>query len=354
MNNAFSERLKMKEFIKKHEKLFKVLAILGIFALISLISAVILYLCGFLYFNEAGDLSINENLFVAFKDSWYGYVIVVLADIAVTSLLSFVPAISMAFIMLITTLYTNKWIAFAISFAGVLITSFMLYILGRFGGYALGKKVLGEEDCEKASELLNNKGLIFFPLMMMLPVFPDDALTMVAGTLKMSLKWFVPSIVIGRGIGVTAIVFGLSLFDFSTFEWWHWVLFISACAIGIALLFFCANKLNNYLASKNKEENLINSAEDNDEDNDEEIELNDKNAQVILDENRYPNGANSPTRHIEYTCPCGKGKIIDERVVGFGDYYAYIECKRCEKKYEVVTGMGYIWELKEKETANKK
>ena len=341
----------MKEFIKKHEKLFKVLAILLVFAAISLISAVVLYFCGFLYFNEAGDLSVNEDLFIATKDTWYGYVIVVLADIAVTSLLSFVPAISMAFIILIKTLYADPWIAFAISFAGVLITSFMLYILGRFGGYALGKKVLGEEDCEKASQLLNDKGLIFFPLMMMLPIFPDDALTMVAGTLKMSLKWFVPSIVIGRGIGVTAIVFGLSLFDFATFEWWHWVIFILACALAIAILFFCANKLNNYLGGKNKNTN----AEEIDEEIDEEeILLNDRNAVVLLDEQRYPNGANSPTRHIEYTCPCGKGKIIDERVVGFGDYYAYIDCKRCNKKYEVVTGQGYIWELEEKETVNSK
>ena len=79
-----------------------------------------------------------------------------------------------------------------------------------------------------------------------------------------------------------------------------------------------------------------------------EIKYNDSTARVLLDEERYPNGANSPTRHIEYACPCGKGRIIDERVVGFGDYYAYIKCKNCTKKYEVVTGCGHIWELEEK------
>lgn len=76
--------------------------------------------------------------------------------------------------------------------------------------------------------------------------------------------------------------------------------------------------------------------------------MNEKNATVLLDEDRYPNGANSPTRHIEYQCPCGKGKIIHERVVGFGDYSTWIECKRCEEKYKVVTGCGYIWELDKK------
>ena len=73
--------------------------------------------------------------------------------------------------------------------------------------------------------------------------------------------------------------------------------------------------------------------------------MNDRTAKVILDKDLYPNGANSPTRHIEYFCPCGKGKIIDERVIGFHDYYAYIDCPKCAKKYEIQTGCGYIWQL---------
>lgn len=258
----------MKNFFKKHEKLARVLILVAIFALISLISAQILYYCNFIKFDDAGDLAVNQELFDSFKNTWYGYLIVVLAEILVTSLLSFVPAISMAFIILVKSLYPNPVVAFIVSFSGVLLTSAMLYILGRFGGYALGKKFIGEEDCEKASRLLNNKGLIYFPMMMMFPVFPDDALVMVAGTLKMSLKWFIPSIIIGRGIGVVTIVFGLSLFDFNSFEWWHWVLFILACAIVIFAVFFCANRFNKYLENKNKKEEPVETTpkiEDNEE-----------------------------------------------------------------------------------------
>ena len=76
--------------------------------------------------------------------------------------------------------------------------------------------------------------------------------------------------------------------------------------------------------------------------------MTDRSAKILLDEDRYPDGANSPTRHIEYECPCGKGRIIDERVVGFADYCSWIDCKDCAKKYELVTGCGYIWELKRK------
>lgn len=73
--------------------------------------------------------------------------------------------------------------------------------------------------------------------------------------------------------------------------------------------------------------------------------LNDKTAKLVMSENRYPNGANCPTAHREYECPCGKGRIIDERVVGFGDYTAWIDCPDCQKNYRVLTGCGHIWEL---------
>ena len=244
---------KLKNFAKKYEKLTRILLMLLIFLSISVLSAIVLYLFGVIYYDEG--IQINRELFDSFKNTWYGYVIVVLAQIVITSLLSFVPGASMAFIILLKTLYENPIVAFVLAFSGVLLSSFMLYVLGRYGGYSLCKKIIGEEDCKKASNLLNNKGLIYFPMMMMFPVFPDDALVMVAGTLKMSLKWFIPSIVFGRGIGVVTIVFGLSLVPFDKFtSIWHWVGFILACAVLIAAVFFLANRFNKYLEKKNKKD----------------------------------------------------------------------------------------------------
>ena len=75
--------------------------------------------------------------------------------------------------------------------------------------------------------------------------------------------------------------------------------------------------------------------------------MNDKTAKLLIEEVRYPDGANSPTIHKEYACPCGQGKIVEERVLGFGDWVAYIDCKTCAAKYAVVGGNGHIWELKE-------
>ncbi|MBO7196219.1 MAG: TVP38/TMEM64 family protein [Clostridia bacterium] len=328
---------KIKSLAKKYEKITKVLLTLLIFVSISLVSTLLLYAFGIIYFEDG--IQINIELFDSFKTTWYGVIFIILFQIVITSLLSFVPGASMAFILLLQALYANPPVAFAVAFSGVMLSSFMLYILGRFGGYTLCKKIIGEEDTAKASELLNNKGTIYFPIMMMFPIFPDDALTMVAGTLKMSLKWFIPSIVIGRGIGVATIVFGVSIVPFDKFTTpWHWIIFILLCALGIALVFFAASRFNKFMEKKRNQSDAT-------DDDEEDEEINDETARVIVNKDIYPDGANSPTIHIEYYCPCGKGKIIYERVVGFDDYYAIIKCKRCSKKYETRTACGHYWEL---------
>ena len=243
----------MKSFFKKYEKIVKILLILLIFFLVSVVSTVILSLLGIVYFDDG--IQLNRELFDAFKFSWYGCLAIIAIQVIVTSLLSFVPGASMAFIMLLETMYDNPVVAFIVAFSGVMLSSLMMYVIGRFGGYGLCKKLLGEEDCERASDLLNNKGTVFFPLMMMFPMFPDDALVMVAGTLKMSLKWFIPSIVIGRGIGVVTIIFGLSIVPFEKFtSIWHWVAFIALCAVVIVGIFLGAARFNKYLNNRKPKE----------------------------------------------------------------------------------------------------
>ena len=241
---------KIKAFAKKYEKITRVILMLGIFLLISLFSALMLDIFDVIYIDDG--IQLNVELFSQFSTTWYGCIIIILAQVIITSLLSFVPGASMAFIILLQTLYTDSWMAFFVAFSGVMLSSLMMYLIGRFGGYKLGSLIIGAEDCDKASELLNTKGLIYFPMMMMFPAFPDDALVMVAGTLKMSLKWFVPSIVFGRGIGVVTIIFGLSIVPFEKFtSIWHWIGFIALCAVLVIGVFVAAAFFNKYLEKRN-------------------------------------------------------------------------------------------------------
>ena len=215
---------KIKSFLKKiknfftenKKKILSVLVILAIIGAISVLSLLLLSAFGIVSF-ESGELYLNNDIFDDFMNTWYGWVILISLQVLITGLLCFIPGASMAFIMLIQTFFDKPWQAFALSFSGVVICSIIMYLTGRIGGYKICELLLGEDDCKKASDLLNHKGAVYFPLMMMFPIFPDDALVMIAGTLRMSMKWFIPSIFIGRGIGVAAIIFGISSIPYEDF-----------------------------------------------------------------------------------------------------------------------------------------
>lgn len=242
----------IKDFlIKNKTKIIETIITIIILIAISIASMLILKAFGIIYYDDG--MKIDSELFFKFRDAWYGYVLIILFQMVITLFLSFIPGFSMAFILLLQTIYVNPWLSFAIAFTGVLLTSILMYVVGRFGGNTICKKILGEKDYEKAIELLNNKGVIYFPIMMLFPIFPDDALVMIAGSLKMSLKWFIPSIVIGRGIGVATIIFGFAVIPFDKFTTiWHWIVFIILCAIGIFLVFYLAHLFNKYLDKKHK------------------------------------------------------------------------------------------------------
>lgn len=238
---------KIIEFVKRKKKALISLGItLLICVAISVLSMLALMIFDVIYFDDG--MKFNVELFHSFKNSWYGSIIFILFQTLLSVVLCVIPGASMAFILLCKAIYGVAWQAFIISFASVMTASIFMYILGRFGGYKLCVKLLGEDDCEKALGLLRDKGTVFFPLMMMFPIFPDDALVMIAGTMKMSLKWFIPSIVIGRGIGIATIIFGLSLVPFDKFtSIWHWILFVAVCALLICIVFFVAIKFNKYM-----------------------------------------------------------------------------------------------------------
>ena len=235
--------------VENRKKLGKILLMLLSLVALSLVALLILSAFNIVYYDDG--LQINMELFARFQNSWYGWIIVIAVQVVITTLLCFIPGASMAFIILLTAIYQSKLTAFLLAFIGVMLSSLLMYLTGRFGGYAICAKLLGKEDCEKASRLLNNRGVVFFPVMMLFPLFPDDALVMMAGTLKMSLKWFIPSIAVCRTIGIATIVFGLGNVPFDKFTTvWHWIGFILICAVGIIAVFWAANKLSLYLEKR--------------------------------------------------------------------------------------------------------
>ena len=135
----------MIQFLKKNKKkILSSLFLLAIVMAISVISFLVLQAFDIVYFEDG--LQINQELFNSFTNSWYGWLIVLVLQLLITTLLSFIPGTSMAFIILLQALYDNPWQAFILAFIGVMLSSFFMYIVGRYGGYSVCKKFLGEKD----------------------------------------------------------------------------------------------------------------------------------------------------------------------------------------------------------------
>lgn len=221
----------MKAWLKKYRRLVIVTAVLVVLSVVA-------------YFTLP-DIAILQ---VFFKDKGVWTIPLFIAvQVLVTSLLCFVPGTSFSFVALAVVVFNmyHPVVIFLIAVTGVTLSSKALYFLGRFGGVAVAYKLVGEEDTHKAQRLINKKAKVFLPLMYMLPVFPDDALCMVAGVSRLNVWYHTLIVAVFRGIGVATIVFlGSDVLEYATFRLVDWFVFISVCIFWLILLFFVGHLLD--------------------------------------------------------------------------------------------------------------
>lgn len=186
----------------------------------------------------------------------------ILLRVVATIFLSFVPACSMIFDLLsIATFdYYPPIVIFLICFASVVITSVIMDLIGRFGGNKAIIKILGREDYEEAKDLIQEKGMVYVPVMYLLPIFPDDAICMVSGATKMNFWVHLLEIVLCRGIGCATIVFGLQIIpqdlvnNLKAFNWTYighnlieYIRLLVLIVAYLVLLFFFTRKIDKWL-----------------------------------------------------------------------------------------------------------
>ena len=247
----------MKTIINKVKEnkdiILKLLALLAIVAVISVVTLTILFATNVLNYDDG--FVFNEHIFDGFRGKWYGFIVFIIIQTLLSMLLCVIPGVAAAFVMFSTVLYPKPIMAFLLSYSCVIISSATLYIIGRLGGYKICEKILGKEDCEKSLDLLRTRGTVYFPLMMLFPIFPDDALVMIAGTTKMKLSWFIPSIILCRGVGAATIIFGMSIVPFDQFtSVYDWLILITVCFFWIQQLFKLANKVDRFFESRKSNE----------------------------------------------------------------------------------------------------
>lgn len=88
-----------------------------------------------------------------------------------------------------------------LSLSGILLGSVVAFMLGRVFGRKLVSFMVGKDTCEKWVKFLSKAKYAFF-FMMLLPMFPDDILCLVAGVTDMSWQFFVVTNLLTRPVGV--------------------------------------------------------------------------------------------------------------------------------------------------------
>ena len=97
----------------------------------------------------------------------------------------------------------------------IVITAYMAgcitaYWLGRWLGVKAVKWCAGsQEEFDKWSNVLNTKGKWWYALTVLLPLFPDDLLCLVAGAVKFNFGFYVIVNAICRSIGLVAMILTL-------------------------------------------------------------------------------------------------------------------------------------------------
>ena len=196
----------MKKISKdKLKKILKILIVLSVIISISIVLYFILRHFGFTNINVLKD-------FLKQTGPW-AVVCYILLRVVCTIFLSFMPACSMIFDLLSLAAfdYLPPILIFLICLASIVTTSVVLDLIGRFGGNKAIIKILGKEEYEEAKDLIQEKGMVYVPVMYLLPIFPDDGICMVTGATKMNFWVHLIEIILCRGIGCATIIFGVQI-----------------------------------------------------------------------------------------------------------------------------------------------
>lgn len=142
-----------------------------------------------------------------------------------------------------------------LSMAGIMLGSILAFFLGRQFGRKLVVFMVGEQTCQKWTNFLSNAKYSFF-VMMVLPVFPDDVLCLVAGLTTMSWKFFVLTNLFARPIGIflTCYLGSGHLIPYHGWGLIVWGIIIVVTVILLILSFKYREKIENFLKKtfKNK------------------------------------------------------------------------------------------------------
>lgn len=241
--------MKLKITKEQLKKYIKILIVLLVIATISIV----------LYFVLRAFGLTNVSLLKTQikKTGPWAVVVYIALRVTATLFLSFMPACSMMFDLLcIATFdYLPPFAIFLICLTSIVITSVALDLIGRFGGNKAIVKIVGKEDYEEAKDLIKEKGMVYVPVMYLLPIFPDDAICMVSGATKMNFWIHFIEILLCRGIGCATVIFSVQIIpkEVSSFASTNFMDYLQVGVIMVAYTFallYLARVVDKWLSKK--------------------------------------------------------------------------------------------------------
>ncbi len=133
------------------------------------------------------------------------------------------------------------------SLIGIVLGSFVAFLVGRYAGYRVVAWLIGKETLDKWLKKIKGKDMLLLTAMFLLPVFPDDVLCFVAGISSMSAWYFLVVILISRVLAIFTTSYFVTLIPFNT--WWGlliWGVFIVAVAVLFIVLYKKSDAILNW------------------------------------------------------------------------------------------------------------
>lgn len=137
---------------------------------------------------------------------------------------------------------------------GVLMGSYLSFLLGRIVGQKVVVWIAGKDNAYKYANILNNSGKLFLGIAFLLPFFPDDILCLIAGITTMSFQYFFIVTTIFRPIGVFFMCYfgGGYVIPFYGWGLYVWVLIVVVMSVVVFLAYKYQRKIEEWLVVKLK------------------------------------------------------------------------------------------------------
>lgn len=138
-----------------------------------------------------------------------------------------------------------------LSLSGIMLGSVLAFWLGRRFGKPLVSFMVGDDSCKKWTKFLTDAKYSFV-VMMLLPIFPDDILCLVAGLTDMSWFFFVATNLVSRPLAIflTCYLGSGTIIPFHGWGLFVWAVFLVAVAAVLYLSFRYRAAIENFLKSR--------------------------------------------------------------------------------------------------------